>query len=465
MRLEAQAARALGPPAPARALGPALRTALAAALVLACAPCAALAGPAPAPDQIAAWMKTLPPARSPERAAAVAGMLREVPELEAVLLEILGGEDPEVAARAARILGELGSGEAVAPLTRILFDPPLPREEEAAGPSRGGSTVRGYDARALGQVHALRMEAAGALGRIAGETALEALARIAQDGDVFSARLLGSSAVFDASSGRLLSAAETRRYPEELLGHASRVLAAADAVVATEAFARALKSQETLIRDNAIHGLARSARNPAARELLLPLLLDEALPVELLRQALEIVARETPYAEMRSVAEEFLADRRCSAREQGLSILLAATAENAAREALAADGGLAATLAEQLRAPCYGVAARASLLVHRLGEDGRLLRALRERDLAAVAEHFVFFVMLGEEGSEPTLAEALERDGTADMCNVFLLSGNAELMRAGAGWQAENPKEEPGFERGARGELLYWGALAAEGEP
>jgi hypothetical protein len=63
-----------------------------------------------------------------------------------------------------------------------------------------------------------------------------------------------------------------------------------------------------------------------------------------------------------------------------------------------------------------------------------LLAALMERETAAIAGAYTFFIERGEPGSEDALIETLGKTGNENMAQKFLNCGNTKLQQAARSW-------------------------------
>jgi HEAT repeat protein len=63
-----------------------------------------------------------------------------------------------------------------------------------------------------------------------------------------------------------------------------------------------------------------------------------------------------------------------------------------------------------------------------------LLTALQERNLAAVAGAYAFFIGRGEPGSQDVIIEALVKLGQSDMATYLLNCGDSGLEAAARSW-------------------------------
>ncbi|MGZ4358986.1 MAG: HEAT repeat domain-containing protein, partial [Gaiellaceae bacterium] len=82
-----------------------------------------------------------------------------------------------------------------------------------------------------------------------------------------------------------------------------------------------------------------------------------------------------------------------------------------------------------------------------------LVAALQRRDYQLIALLDVFFVQLGEPGSEKVLVDALAANGNSSMALDFLLSGNEKLGSAARSWAAAH-----GYVVTGTGTAGTWGA-------
>jgi len=94
-------------------------------------------------------------------------------------------------------------------------------------------------------------------------------------------------------------------------------------------------------------------------------------------------------------------------------------------------------------------------------EDDRvidaLLALLKAGDTDALAGAYMFFVALGEPGSEGTLVEALRRHGDEETAGYLLTCGNAKLEEAARAWLAGQRGSTQGFSVGpAWGSARQW---------
>lgn len=393
----------------------------------------------------------------------LAAFRRDFPQSTEAVLELFEGRDPELALGAADALGALGDERAVDSLRQTFL---AQREPELVDNALGGGSPRGFRADAVSHFYRLRLAAASALARIAVPKACDAMDQLFREGDLFYERTLARERVFDPATGREESD-PGRRQAGDLFRHTARELAGACPGSALETFNRARARQpQEFVRAAATLGLAWCIGDPGARATLQALLAREEHP-DLTAEIAEVVGGEFPDKELDEVVEDFADQRECVSREIGLTILLRRTDPEGGRPPYRLrDGRLGDRLDEALSSPCFNLAAKAATLLHRLGRTEYLLQALRNDDRRYIADHFVYYVLAGREGTESVLVDLLESHGTAAMAEIFLLCGNDVLQEAATRWResGRNARKENDYQL-SLGIPIHWGALAAGDGP
>ncbi len=67
-----------------------------------------------------------------------------------------------------------------------------------------------------------------------------------------------------------------------------------------------------------------------------------------------------------------------------------------------------------------------------------LMSALEKEDLKFIAQHYIFYIVLNQAGSENALVRALNKYGNTKMCLVYLNCGNAKLDAGARKWAANH---------------------------
>jgi HEAT repeat protein len=87
-----------------------------------------------------------------------------------------------------------------------------------------------------------------------------------------------------------------------------------------------------------------------------------------------------------------------------------------------------------------------------------LLAALQDRNSAAIAGAFVFFIQRGQPGSEDAMIDALNQFGDWQMASAFRHCGNAKLEEAANAWRpSRNSHLPPRMGLQAKTVELQWG--------